>query len=161
MPYLIDGYNLLRSIQKTDEELCALTDTGLCRILCEYFRRVRSFGHIVFDGIGPPDKSGFSGLDNLEIYFSGTDIDADEIIEERIGDNTAPKSLIVVSTDRKIRASAAKRKAVAVRSDIFWQNVIQQLGRHRKPTPEPQEKRTGITESETDEWLDLFGIEEN
>ena len=157
MPHLIDGYNLLRLIQQVDEELVTLTEAGLCRIISEYLVRIRDYGHIFFDGLGPPDKTNLSNFPNLEVYFSGPNTDADSLIELKIADNTAPKSLVVISTDRRIRAAAKKRKALSVRSDIFWIAMTKQLER-QKPTPEPKEKRRGITEGETDQWLDIFGM---
>jgi len=158
MPVIIDGYNLLRSIQKTCEELEALTEAGLCRTLSEYLKRVRDHGHIVFDGTGPPDKSNLGGFGNLEVYFSGPHTDADSVIEQKILDNTAPKSLIVVSSDRRLKTAAGKRKAISVSSDIFWNGVIQQLDK-KKVTPEPKQKRHGLTEIETDQWMDLFDLD--
>ena len=158
MPVIIDGYNLLRSIQKTDEQFETLTEAGLCRTLSEYLKRIRSHGHIVFDGLGPPDKSNLGGFGNLEVYFSGPDTDADSIIEQKILDNSAPKSLLIVSTDRRLRAAAGKRKAVSIRSELFFQEVIRQLDR-KKPTPEPEQKRRGLTDSETDRWMDLFDLD--
>jgi len=121
MPVLIDGYNLLRTVQK-DEQFEDLREYGLCRILSDYLAEMRDRGNIVFDGTGPPDKSEMEQLgefDNLEVYFAGERTDADSVIEEKIHDNTAPRSLIVVSTDRAIRNAAARRKATPVRSDVF------------------------------------------
>ena len=158
MPVIVDGYNLLRSIQKTDEQFQTLAEAGLCRILSEYLKRIRDHGHIVFDGIGPPDKSNLGGFGNLEVYFSGPDTDADSVIEQKILDNSAPKSLVIVSTDRRLRAAAGKRKAVSFRSELFFQEVIRQLDR-KKPTPEPKQKRQGLTDSETETWMDLFDLD--
>jgi predicted RNA-binding protein with PIN domain len=158
MPVIIDGYNLLRAIQKTDEEFKTLTEAGLCRILSEYLKRIRSHGHIVFDGLGPPDKSDLGGFGDLEVYFSGPDTDADTIIEQKILDNSAPKSLLVVSTDRRLQAAAGKRKVACIRSEPFFQGVVRQLDR-KKPIPEPQQKRRGLTDSETEKWMDLFGLD--
>jgi predicted RNA-binding protein with PIN domain len=160
MPVLVDGYNLLRSIQQIFEELAGLDEVGLCRYLSEYMIQTRTHGHVYFDGTGPRDKSGLGGLDSLEVYFSGPDLEADTLIEEKIEDNSAPKKLIVVSTDRRIQTAANKRKAVAVRSDIFWQQLLKQLDR-KKPIPEPKEKRQGVGEFETDQWLDLFGFKKD
>lgn len=159
MPYLIDGYNLLRSVQKL-EEFATLTDVQLCRAVSDYLRCVRDHGHIVFDGIGPPDKSAFGGIPSLEVYFSGQSCEADDIIEDKIADNTAPKSLVVVSSDRRLKDTAAKRKAKPVSSDLFWQNLLIQLEKQAsRPAPEPTEKRHGVTERETDVWLDIFEID--
>lgn len=160
MPYLIDGYNLLRSVQKL-EEFASLTDVQLCRAVSDYLRCVRDHGHIVFDGVGPPDKSAFGGIPSLEVYFSGPSLEADDIIEDKIKDNSAPKSLIVVSSDRRLRSTAAKRKAKDVPSELFWQNLLLQLDKQAsRPAPEPSEKRHGLTERETDVWLDIFDLEQ-
>ena len=160
MPFLFDGYNLLRAIQKSDEEFESLIESGLCRILSEYLKRVRDRGHIFFDGIGPPDKTRLGDLDNLEVYFTGQHTDADTAIEEKIADSTAPKSLIIVSSDRRLLAAGKKRKAVVVKSELFWPEMTRRLENHKKPTPEPRAKREGITKTETDHWLDIFGLKE-
>ena len=132
MPFLFDGYNLLRMIQRSDEEFESLAESGLCRILSEYLKRVRDRGHIFFDGIGPPDKTRLGGLDNLDVYFTGPHTDADTAIEEKIADSTAPKSLIIVSSDRRIRAAGKKRKAVVVKSELFWPGIIRRLENQKK-----------------------------
>ena len=157
MPVLIDGYNLLRIIQR-EESMAALNEAGLVRILAEYLRRMRDRGQIIFDGTGPPDKSDLGGFRNLEVFFSGQETDADGVIEEKIQDNTAPRSLIVISSDRRLRAAAKKRKAVSLPADLFWMNVTK-LMEKQPPRPEPKEKRHGITEAETNQWLDLFGLD--
>ena len=71
------------------------------------------------------------------------------------------KKLIIVSSDREIRAAAASRKAVSVKSDYFWQDVKNRLETYQKPAYEPKAKRGGITKAETDQWLDFFGIDED
>ena len=159
MPYLIDGYNLLRAVQKL-EEFASLTDVQMCRAVSDYLCCVRDHGHLVFDGTGPPDKSAFGGIPSLEVYFSGPSLEADDIIEDKIQDNTAPKSLVVVSSDRRLRSAAAKRKAVAVSAEVFWHNLLGQLEKQaNRPAPEPTQKRHGLTERETDLWLDEFGLD--
>jgi len=161
MPLLFDGYNLLRFVQ-TDERFESLTEVGLCRILSDYLTSIRDRGHVVFDGIGPPDKSDFEqlgALGNLEVYFSGEHYSADDLIMEKIEDSTAPKSLKVVSTDRQLRSAAAARKAVSVRADVFWHGLLERLETRQKPVFEPKAKRRGITDIEADQWLDYFGID--
>ena len=158
MPVLIDGYNLLRYMQAYDEQFEAINESALCGIISEYLKRSRSNGQIIFDGLGPPDKSDLSGFGNLEVYFSGQDTEADDIIEEKISINSAPKRLIVVSTDRRIRAAASHRKAISVRSDLFFLEMEKVLER-KTLTPEPKEKRGGLTEAEAEEWIDFFEID--
>ncbi len=159
MPFLIDGYNLQKQIQKIDSEFETLSDTYLCKILSRYLKAIREQGQIIFDGIGPPDKTEFENLDNIEVLFTGRNIDADSIIERKIKANTAPKRLVVVSSDRQVRAAAAKRKAVGIKSEDFWPMVTSQLSRRSKRRAEPRSKHDGLTQSETDVWCDFFGME--
>ena len=157
MPFIIDGHNLLQSVQKVSEDLAALSAERLCRIIGRYLKAVGEKGEIVFDGTGPRDKSGFDNISDLEVSFAGPKTDADSVIEDRIRANTAPKRLTVVSTDRRLRDAARARRATVVKSQDFWYNVQKQLSR-RKGTKEPPEKRRGLTEGETERWLRLFGL---
>ena len=159
MPIVVDGYNLIHAIASMGEEFQGFTEDDMCRYISEYCVKVRNQCSVVFDGTGPPDKSGLAWLKNCEIYFSGPHKDADTWIEEKIEDSSAPKNLIVVSTDRRLRDAATRRKAISIQSHIFWAMVIQELDR-KAPTPEPQEKRKGLTEGETDQWMNIFGLDD-
>jgi predicted RNA-binding protein with PIN domain len=156
MPIIIDGHNLLHTTHKSEEGSHTLNDVQLCRIVGRYLKLTGQTGEIIFDGTGPPDKSGFDGISNLEVFFAGQDT-ADTVIERKIKANTAPKRLTVVSSDRRLRRAAQARRATAVKSEDFWKDVQKQLKRKRAPK-EPKEKRLGLTESETEQWLDFFGI---
>ena len=158
MPAIIDGHNLLWLIRNLEEDK-SITDVGLCRVLDVYFGLTNESAEIIFDGIGPPNKSGFDGVRNLKITFSGRSSDCDTLIENRILDSTAPKRLTIVSSDRRLRDAADSRKAIAVKSEDFWDEVQKRISRH-KPGKEPAGKRKGLTQSETELWLREFGIEQ-
>ena len=156
MPVIIDGHNLLWAIQNPDDDT-SITDTAMCQALDIYFGLTRDKAEIIFDGIGPPDKTGFNNISNLEITFSGRNTDCDTIIEHRILDSTAPAHLTIVSTDRRIRDAASARKATSVQSDEFWTIVTKRLSKQKRGK-EPAAKRAGLTESETQLWLKTFGL---
>lgn len=155
---LIDGYNLLRSVQGLLEQSSEITDIQLCRIINDYIYRTKKKGCVVFDGIGPRIKDAFNNLFNLEIIFSGTSHEADDIIEKMILESTGPKDLIVVSSDRRIKKAAEKRKAESIDCVDFWTEVIKQLEKKKKKAAEPQAKYIGISEAETEYWLREFGF---
>jgi len=157
MPFLIDGYNLLRSVQRLDG-FAELTDAQLCRAIAEFLRLVRDRGAIVFDGIGPPDKRELMGVKGLEIRFSGERTDADTVIEQKIADSTAPKRLIVVSSDRRLRSAAARRKSKSVTVDVFWQGLCKTMENSAKLVSEPREKQKGINDLETEVWMEYFKL---
>jgi hypothetical protein len=155
--FIIDGHNLLHTIYKSEGDSGATSDVGLCRILGRYFKLTGEKGEMVFDGTGPPDKSGFDNISNLEVFFAGLRTDADTVIEDKISANTAPKRLTIVSSDRRLRKAARTRKATSMKSDVFWNDVQKQLSRKR-PEKEPTEKRQGLNEGETEQWLEFFGF---
>ena len=157
--FIIDGHNLLHTIFKLEEDAGAISDVGLCRILSRYFTLTAEKGEIIFDGTGPPDKGGFDNISNLEVFFAGRGTDTDTVIEDKIAASTAPKGLTIVSSDRRLRAAARTRKSTSVKSDVFWKDVQKQLNRKR-PVKEPQAKRQGLSEGETDQWLEFFGFEQ-
>jgi predicted RNA-binding protein with PIN domain len=159
MPIIIDGYNLLWSIHKMDEDFEPISDVRLCQIVDRYLELSSERGEVVFDGTGPSDKSGFDSLSRLEVFFAGHNNDADTLIENKIKESTAPGRLTVVSSDRRVRKAARARKVTSVRSEIFWTNVLKQLDR-KKTIKEPAAKRDGLSESETEQWLKFFGLEQ-
>jgi predicted RNA-binding protein with PIN domain len=157
MPILIDGHNLLHAVKAMTEGE-TFDEAQLCGLISGYLRQTKQRGEIIFDGRGPLDKSGLAGTDNLEILFSGSSDDADSIIEDRIRASTAPKHLTVISNDHRLIKAAEARKAVVITADDFWEKIVKQLSRRRHP-PEPQGKRQGITEGETDFWLKFFKLD--
>ena len=157
--FFIDGHNLLHSINKADEGSGSISDVQLCHIIGSYLKLTGQSGEIIFDGIGPPDKSGFDGISNLEVFFSGLGTDTDTVIEDKIIANSAPRRLKIVSSDRRLRKAARARKATSVKSEDFWNNMQKQLSR-KKTAKEPAAKRRGLSESETRQWLEIFGLEQ-
>jgi predicted RNA-binding protein with PIN domain len=155
--FIIDGNNLLHTIIKLEEDSGAISDLGLCRLLSRYFTLTSEKGEIIFDGTGPLDKSRFDNISNLEVSFAGFGTDTDTVIEDKISASTAPKSLTIVSSDRRLRSAARTRRATSIKSDVFWNDVQKQLSRKR-PIKEPSEKRQGLNEGETEQWLEFFGF---
>jgi predicted RNA-binding protein with PIN domain len=156
---IIDGHNLLHSIQKEDPDSGPIGDVQLCHIIGRYLKLIGEKGEVIFDGTGPRDKGGFDNISNLEVFFAGLRSDADTVIEDKIKASTAPRRLTIVSSDKRLRDAARKRKATAVKSQVFWDNVHKQLSRKNK-VKEPPAKREGISESETEQWLKFFDLEQ-
>jgi predicted RNA-binding protein with PIN domain len=157
--FIIDGNNLLHSIHKEGAGSGPISDVGLCRIIGMYLKLTGQKGAIIFDGTGPRDKGGFDNISNLEVFFVGLGTDADTVIENKIGANTAPRRLTIVSSDRRLRKAARARKAISVKSEVFWNSVQKQLSR-KKTTKEPAAKRRGLSDGETKQWLEYFGLEQ-
>lgn len=167
MPYLIDGFNLLWAARKSevgeelmdDERSSANSVEPMCRIIGAFLRQAKIKGEIVFDGTGSAGAKGIDNISCLSVSFSGPGREADALIIDKIRANTAPRRLIVVSSDHKIRKSARGRDAVSVKSEQFWSEVVQQLKKKAKES-EPEAKRAGLSEAETGLWFKIFGIEQ-
>jgi uncharacterized protein len=157
---IIDGNNLLWAMHQALGEREITTEIELCRVLSQYFARIGEPGQVVFDGAGPADKSPFDDLRHLEVFFAGFHRDSDSVIEEKIAADSSPRRLTVVSSDRRLRKAASARKAIAVKSEDFWERVRRELSRKQPRRKEPEEKREGLTDSETEKWLEVFGLEQ-
>ena len=158
MAYLIDGHNLVFAIRGFGEEFAGMDEEVMCAVMNEYFSRIRDDAFVIFDGTGPVDKSYFYSFSNLSVKFSGEDYEADDIVIDEIEADSAPRRLVVVSSDRKLRFAASKRRSTSLSSDEFWLMVVENLNRPVRKKAEPKEKRSGITAAETDDWMRIFGI---
>lgn len=130
----------------------------LCHILEEYLLIKKTHGILFYDGTGPFDKRSFCNFSRLDVEFAGDYFEADDLIEAEISADSAPKSLIVVSSDRKICRAARKRHAKSVDSIDFWLDVLKEIDRPKPKIKEPAAKRKGITPSEVSYWMKLFDI---
>ncbi len=159
MIFLIDGYNLVRRVESLHEGYDPPTDIEICRRLSRYLSIIKERGQIIFDGIGPPEKNSFYNLKNLKVIFSGSAKEADTVIEEKIEQSTDPKRLVIVSSDNRLVRAARSRKSKSVKADEFWFEVEKFLERRKKRIREPIQKFKGLTESETKQWLKIFGLD--
>ena len=156
--YIIDGHNLLHAIPKADRDSPPISEVGLCQLLGKYLRLTGQAGEIIFDGTGPRDKSIFDNMNDIEVIFAGPGNDTDTVIEDKIIISSAPKRLTIISSDRRLRKAARARKSTVIKSEIFWIDVQKQLSRKR-PIKERAAKRNGLSETETEQWLEFFGLE--
>lgn len=163
MRYIFDGHNLIFAVRASGEQFASLTVEAagqfLCCILDQYLILKKARGVLFFDGTGPSDKRYYDNFSRLEVFFSGEYFEADDLIEDEILDYSAPKSLQVVSSDRKIRTIAKRRRAVSLDSMDFWLDVVKQIDRPKSKVSEPKAKQTGISSSEVSHWMKFFKLE--
>jgi len=159
MAFLIDGNNLLHAMAEAGPELGR---AGLCKDLGLLVRGGQRV-HVVFDGPAPPGPL----ARQIAAHAHGATVTyaaprtADEVIERLIAEDSAPRQLVVVSTDRRIRKAARRRRAKPIRSEEFARRLTEladEASRPRHPL-EPPEKRAGLAPDQADEWLRVFDIE--
>jgi hypothetical protein len=90
---------------------------------------------IVFDANSPPTDFDLETTYNeLRLIFALGDENADARIEQLIAAHSAPKSLTVVSTDRRVRRAATRRKAKAMTADEFLDELDRLRERKNRDT---------------------------
>ena len=154
---MVDGNNLIHGLAGAG---CDVDRMGLCRLL-EALVAAGERVRVVFDGQppGPLDHSIDSA--GVAVEFSGRR-SADELIMADIAADSAPRRLVVVSSDWEIRRAARKRRCRMATSEEFSPRLLA-LARRRAAGPpapaEPEEKRHGLTEEQSRKWMEEFGFE--
>ena len=127
MPLLIDVYNVLHTTGVLPPDLAGLDVAGL-RELIATSRYRHTPATLVCDGLGP-GRSQADGASvavygsTIEVLYAGTLRDADGLIEQAIWTHSAPRQLLVVSSDKRVRRAARRRDCRALSSEAFLQRL--------------------------------------
>ncbi|MEK6248950.1 MAG: NYN domain-containing protein [Planctomycetales bacterium] len=160
---IIDGYNLINAVGLIPEGVGPGTleqsRQALLNFLAETLAgETLTNTTVVFDAgedapKGLPREIRHRGI---QVFFASNYDDADELIEELIQANSAPRRLTVVSSDHRLQRAARRRRAQAIDSDRWYSELIQQ--RHVKRThPSRTEKPAQPqSEKEINYWLEKF-----
>lgn len=162
MALIIDGYNLLYvtgivgdvagaggTFQRSREALLNFLATSIPEA-------ERGQTTIVFDAAeAPPGLPRTINHKGMTVRYASDYTDADALIEQMIGENHVPKSLLVVSSDHRIQRAARRRRAAFIDSDRWyselWQRRLasQQVAQLDKPV-------TQLTAAEIEFWVEKF-----
>lgn len=119
---------------------------------------------VVFDAsVHPGDFALDAQYRELGIVFALGDENADARIEKLIAADSNPRTLAVVSSDRRIRQAALRRRARSFTAEEYW-DLIDDLKerRHQKktvelnPTPRSNDAEQPETTDDTQLWLEAF-----
>ena len=154
---IIDGYNLMH-----DAGLARATygPGQLARQRLELLRKLarrmtieqRQRCTIVFDAIdAPPNLTSRFKHEGMLILFARPGQEADEVIEELILKHSAPRQLMVVSSDHRLQTSIRKRRGIAIDSDVY----LRQLGSPDRQIG-PTQHSVAPAESDLGFWMQEF-----
>ncbi len=168
MRYLIDGYNLMYAGGLLGKRL---GPGGFQRVRHRFLNDLADAmgavdAHqttVVFDAASSPKESAReSTFKGLSIIYAVDDENADARIEQILARHANPKTLTVVSTDRRIRHAAERRKSSAITADAFWVELDarrEALKLHSAPSNRPTP--TESPPDDTEFWLQEFaGLDE-
>jgi predicted RNA-binding protein with PIN domain len=163
MTLIIDGYNLLnvtgivgcgRRPASLERSRRALLDFLAASLNPDQLPHTT----VVFDAKDSPPK-----LPQLVVhrgltvrYATGYD-NADALIEELIRAESAPRQLIVVSSDHGIQRMARRRRATAIDSDQWYAGLVQQRRVERlNDEPTDVKPRVPLSAAEVEAWMREF-----
>jgi predicted RNA-binding protein with PIN domain len=163
MSLLIDGYNLMhaagllgRGRGRSALERSRMALLNVLAASLEPADLARTI--IVFDAAGaPPGLPETITHQGLRVRFSRGYATADDLIEELIRQDSAPRRLTVVSSDHRLQRAAQRRKARAVDSDRWYAETIEQRAQRRLQRPsEPAKPVQADAPGELEYWLARF-----
>ena len=164
MAILIDGYNLLHvtgivgrgigpgTLQRSRNAL-------LSCIAASLDEEERLITTVVFDAHDPPpDRPHEYSQQGMRVIYAVGYADADTLLEELIRIDSAPRRLTVVSSDHRVQRAAKRRRATAVDSDVWFDELGQRRAWQAPALEDASAKPTEkLTDSELKTWLEVFG----
>jgi predicted RNA-binding protein with PIN domain len=174
---LIDGYNVLSPVApptRSDPlwlhrerlQLISRLSTHLSPETCQ-----RTC--VVFDAANPPpDRPSCFEIDGIDIRFAVDHPEADDLIEQIIGDHSVPKQLTVISSDHRVQTAARRRGATPYDSQEWLDDLLDgkvrltdQASRAGQGSnggppnhPDHDEPKPKVNQDEVDDWMDQFGF---
>lgn len=165
MAILIDGYNLMhaagilgRGVGPGGLERSRL---ALLNFVAESVPADElAMTTIVFDArqapAGLPRRLVHRGM---AVLFATAYESADELIEELIRADSAPRRLVVVSSDHRVQRAARRRRAQAIDSDRWYADVLRQRAARHAPLPAAAPKPSEPGSGEVEYWSRQFDDE--
>jgi hypothetical protein len=160
MRYLIDGYNLLYAMGlvrgRAGPAGLEKARNRLVGLLGWTYEHEPAELTVVFDAAdAPPDVPTECTHRNVRVRFAVGRAEADDLIEELIRHDAAPRQLAVVSDDHRLRQAARQRHARAVSCSEYLDELDRRRSSKRQPPP-PAAKPDHLTRQETEHWLREF-----
>jgi predicted RNA-binding protein with PIN domain len=163
MPVLIDGYNLLFALgwirgRRGGPAALEKARRHLLGLLSGVYGPEAGTVTVVFDAANAP-----AGVADYEIYqgvhvrYARRREQADDLIEEAIRRDSAPRRLTIVSDDRRLQKAARRRQCVALSCADYVDELERRRGaRGRRRTDRPP-KPEAVSPEESRHWLREFG----
>ena len=166
MSLLIDGYNLLHVSgiigRGAGQGSLQASRLALLNFLAESLAPGEAANTtVVFDAHdAPPGLPRSVTHRGMTVRFAAQYGSADELIVELIGVASAPRRLVVVSSDHEIQRAARRRRAKAVDSDVWYAELVRaRRQREQSADQRPARPAVPLLEEDVNYWLRQFGGE--
>ncbi|HEX5443133.1 MAG TPA: NYN domain-containing protein, partial [Pirellulales bacterium] len=161
MHLLIDGYNLIYAAGMIGRGIGPGGLERSRRALLDFVaesldEHERQRVTVVFDAHGAPHGLPHTLVHRgITVRFAAGYADADELIEELIRADSAPRRLTVVSGDHRLQRAARRRRATALDSEQWYTDTLRRRGQ-RPPAPPPAKPSLPADAREVEFWLAQF-----
>jgi uncharacterized protein len=170
MRWLIDGYNVMHAGGRLGAKLGRdgfkrARRRFLDELSAALGPHVAGRTTVVFDAsVHPGDFKLDASYRGLDVLFALGDENADARIEQLIAGHSNPKTLTVVSSDRRIRQAAARRRTRCLTAEQYWELIDDYKERRRRalkteissePLATEEEAQTAAA-AESALWLEAF-----
>jgi hypothetical protein len=162
MRYLIDGYNLLHALgllhRKAGPHGLEKARLGLLGRLHDHYGAESSCVTVVFDASRPPPgvptEQDYQGIRVL--FAVGRGRKADDLIEDLLRGDSAPRSLTLVSDDRRLQEAAHRRRCPVIGCSAYLDELLTGPARPPFPGRETPLKPEELSGAEMQHWLQEF-----
>ncbi len=151
MPYLVDGNNVMAQRVGWHRDK-ARARRGLMDELAQFARARRVSVSVVFDGAPEEFFADGSSYKGVRVFYSERGSDADERIKRMVEETRGRRTLLVVTSDRKLADYVRRCGAQVVRSGEFRKRMEAAVAGGGAGEGEPS------AEGELDEWMRYFGV---
>jgi predicted RNA-binding protein with PIN domain len=155
MPLIIDGNNLLHA--SMPPSLAGLEERGLCRLLARSPWQGQRMV-VVLDGAPSALGQIESPEPAVELIWSGPRRSADDVIIDLVQRDSAPRRIVVVSSDHALQRQV-KRRRVRVLEAAEFVSVLAGLLGEATGSAGPARPQN-LSDDEVDRWLREFGIDD-
>jgi len=163
MATLIDGYNLLYAVGILGRHVGPGTLERARQALLGFLaaslsESERADTTVVFDAKShPPGVPRELNYRGIRVLFAVGHADADDLLQQLIRADSSPRRLVVVSSDHQLHRAARRRRATAIDSDC-WYDELRRHRRARQQPGLPAEERPAPEPGAEDAayWLDVF-----
>ena len=161
MPLIVDTWNVLLATDGTPDAAAWLDIRGLVDLISRSRFRAET-ARLVCDGAPTAASASIpAGRRGIEILYSGAGREADALIEDLIDRDSAPGRLTVVSSDRRIRRAARRRRCRSLTSAAFLHTILGDAARPRQPHQSPLTTLIPLSDPEIDHWLARFELDDD
>ena len=162
MRLLIDTCNVLHRTGILPPDLAGVDERGLATLIGRS-RYASNDVLLVCDGASGRGRRSKSTAPEgtVRLQYAGPSRTADELILHLVQESSAPRSLLVVSSDRAIGVQAKRRKCRIMDADTFLSQLAHDAAFRPPSNPhaKPSTDRV-LPEDEVDDWLKHFDLDD-